>query len=72
MKTHFENGQMLQTQLEPSGVLRLTLNDPARRNALSEAMMTALGDALERANHNTDVRVIILAAVGSVFCSGHD
>ena len=42
------------------GILRLTLNDPARRNALSEAMLAALGAAFDAASTNPDVRVIIL------------
>ena len=54
------------------GILRLTLNDPARRNALSETMLAALNAAIEAASANKDVRVIILAAVGPVFCAGHD
>ena len=55
-----------------NGILRLTLNDPARRNALSEAMLAALGAAFDAASTNADVRVIILSAAGSVFCAGHD
>lgn len=55
-----------------NGILRLTLNDPARRNALSEAMLTALGTGFDAASTNPDVRVIILAASGPVFCAGHD
>ena len=54
------------------GILLLTLNDPARRNALSEAMLAALGAAFDAASPNADVRVIILSAAGSVFCAGHD
>jgi len=54
------------------GIMRLTLNDPARRNALSEAMLAALGAAFDAASTNPDVRVIILAAAGPVFCAGHD
>ena len=54
------------------GIMRLTLNDPARRNALSEVMLVALGAAFDAASTNSDVRVIILSAVGPVFCAGHD
>lgn len=55
-----------------SGVLRLTLNDPATRNSLSEAMMAALQAALDRAALDRDVRVIVLASSGPVFSSGHN
>lgn len=53
-------------------VLRLTLNDSKRRNALSEEMMASLSSALDRASNNKDVKVIIISANGPAFCSGHD
>lgn len=55
-----------------AGVTRLTLNRPERRNALSEAMLTELGMALDRIADDRESRVVVLAAAGSVFCSGHD
>jgi enoyl-CoA hydratase/carnithine racemase len=55
-----------------NGILRLTLNEPARRNALSEAMLDSLCTAFDAGSFDKNVRVIILAAVGPVFCSGHD
>lgn len=54
------------------GVLRLTLNDPARRNALSEAMLAQLGATIAEAGADASVRVVILAANGPAFCAGHD
>jgi enoyl-CoA hydratase/carnithine racemase len=54
------------------GILRLTLDDPARRNALSEAMMAALQAALDRAAADPDVRVVVIAAEGPAFSAGHD
>lgn len=57
---------------DADGILRLTLNDPAKRNALSEAMLTALGEAIDEAGRDPSVRVIVLAAQGPVFCAGHD
>ncbi|WP_120501434.1 enoyl-CoA hydratase [Roseovarius sp. EL26] len=58
--------------LDDNGILRLTLNDVGRRNALSEAMLTRLGTAFADAGANPSVRVIILAANGPAFCAGHD
>ena len=63
---------LLQAAQGSDGILCLTLNDPNRRNALSEAMLAALGAAFDAASTNPDVRVIILAAAGPVFCAGHD
>ena len=54
------------------GVLRLTLNRPKARNALSEAMLAALQESLDAARTNADVRVIILEGKGDAFCGGFD
>jgi enoyl-CoA hydratase/carnithine racemase len=53
-------------------VLRLTLNHHAARNALSADLMFALQAALDEAAAASDVRVLILAANGPAFSSGHD
>jgi enoyl-CoA hydratase/carnithine racemase len=54
------------------GVLRLTLNRPEARNALSLALMTALVEALGRAAADPEVRVVVIAGAGPAFCAGHD
>jgi enoyl-CoA hydratase/carnithine racemase len=54
------------------GVAVLTLNQPESRNALSEAMLEALGDALTAIAHDESVRAVVLAANGPAFCAGHD
>jgi enoyl-CoA hydratase/carnithine racemase len=54
------------------GLGMVTMNRPERRNALSEAHMRELLDAFFRLGENEDVRAIILAANGPVFCAGHD
>mgnify|MGYP001407964109 CR=1 FL=1 len=54
------------------GILRLTLNDEKRRNALSENMLDLLYAKIMAAAENSEIRVIILAAKGIVFCAGHD
>jgi enoyl-CoA hydratase/carnithine racemase len=53
-------------------IARLTLNDPAHANALSDAMLAALAGALAAAAANPRVRVVVLAAEGRIFCAGHD
>jgi enoyl-CoA hydratase/carnithine racemase len=55
-----------------AGVLRLTLNRPAQRNALSIALMSALAAALDRAAADRECRVVIIAGAGPAFCAGHD
>ena len=59
--------------LEAKGaVIRLTLNRPDKRNALSQALLAELEAALSRIAADESARVVVLAAAGPVFCSGHD
>jgi enoyl-CoA hydratase/carnithine racemase len=67
-----DSGDILLRELGNDGVLRLTLNDVARRNALSEAMLAELGRTFAQAGEDAAVRVIVLAANGPAFCAGHD
>ncbi len=57
---------------DQGGIAILTLNRPAARNSLSEAMLEALGDALAAIAHDRAVRAVIIAANGPAFCAGHD
>jgi len=50
----------------------ITLNRPNRRNALSLDLMLGLLGCLNEVEQNQSVQVVILAAAGKVFCSGHD
>ena len=50
----------------------VTLNRPERRNALSLELMLDLIAALDQIGRNSEIRAVILAAAGKVFCSGHD
>ncbi|MEE4609369.1 MAG: enoyl-CoA hydratase [Desulfobacteraceae bacterium] len=54
------------------GVALVTLNRPQRRNALNQALLTALYDALEAAAADTAVRAVLLTGAGSAFCAGLD
>ncbi len=53
-------------------VRRLTMRNAARRNLLTEEMMAALSDALDRAGRDEAVRVVVIAAEGPAFSAGHD
>ena len=53
-------------------IARVTLNRPEVANAQSYEMLYALNDAFDRAVADDDVRVIVLAANGKHFSSGHD
>jgi 2-(1,2-epoxy-1,2-dihydrophenyl)acetyl-CoA isomerase len=54
------------------GVLTLTLNRPAKLNAIDNALAAALLGELQAAVHDTDVRVIRLRGNGRAFCAGRD
>jgi len=53
-------------------VRRLTLNRPAKRNALSNALRGAIFEALEAGDADPAVRVMILRGAGTCFSSGYD
>ena len=53
-------------------VATLTMNRPEKRNALSEAHMVELIDALRVIGGESGTRAVILAANGPAFCAGHD
>ena len=54
------------------GIATLTLNRPGQFNALSRALIDELQLALDRIAIDPGVRVVVLAARGRGFCSGHD
>jgi enoyl-CoA hydratase/carnithine racemase len=54
------------------GVLTLTLNRPAKLNALTPTMLRELLEALDRADADDAVRVVIVTGAGRVFCAGAD
>jgi 2-(1,2-epoxy-1,2-dihydrophenyl)acetyl-CoA isomerase len=59
--------------VEPDGaVVRVRLDRPDRRNALTDETVDALIDAIEAAGNDEQVRVIALSGNGDDFCSGFD
>src|SRR6056297_1595807 len=53
-------------------VARLTMNQPAKLNALSDAMLAALSAELAAIASDNSIRAVILAGTGKAFCAGHD
>ena len=54
------------------GVLTVTLADEDNRNALSSRLTTELTEALDDADADPEVRVVVLTNRGRVFCAGAD
>lgn len=62
----------LLTRTDEGGIATLTLNDPGRLNALSDAMIAALSAEFDRLAADRATRVVILRGEGRAFCAGHD
>ena len=65
-------GEMILLTTLDGGVLTLTLNRPEKRNALNAALIDALHAALDRADLDAAVRVVVLRGAGRDFCAGAD
>jgi enoyl-CoA hydratase/carnithine racemase len=65
------SSSLVRTTLD-DGVLRVTLDRPDKKNALTQAMYGAMADALARAEEDPAVRVVLLGASGGDFCAGND
>ena len=67
-----ENLEVLMKEKSDKGVLRLIMNNSDQKNPLSEDMINILMNEIEGASSDQSIRVIVLAAIGNVFSSGHD
>ena len=54
------------------GVATLWLNRPEVKNCVNWGLLTQLGEALERADEDEDVRVVLIRGRGRTFCAGAD
>ncbi len=72
MPISIENAPVLLETPGEGGVLRLTLNRPQARNALSVGLMRALTAALGDAGKDPLTRVVVISGAGPAFCAGHD
>jgi enoyl-CoA hydratase/carnithine racemase len=63
---------LVRRETDARGVVTLTLNRPQAFNALSEATLATLQAELDALAVDPAVRVVVLAAAGKAFCSGHD
>src|SRR5262249_5873040 len=67
------DGAALVLEARHGGALLLTMNRPERHHALNAALSAALEDAVERAEADDGVRVIVLTGSGTkAFCAGAD
>lgn len=64
--------QLVTCETDSEHVCWLTLNRPAKLNAMNLALIRALQESLERADRDDDVNVIVVRGAGRAFCAGHD
>jgi enoyl-CoA hydratase/carnithine racemase len=66
------SGATVEIERPEARVLVLTLARPEARNSLSRATLAALQGAIDAACADTEVRAVVIAGKGPVFCAGHD
>jgi enoyl-CoA hydratase/carnithine racemase len=66
------DGRVLMERDEGTGIARLTLNNPERRNAYDKAMREQLGAYLDELAQDDAVKVVLLRGSGGVFSTGAD
>ncbi len=54
------------------GVLTLTMNRPEKKNALTREMYQALADGINGAEHDPEIRCVLIQANGDMFTAGND
>jgi methylglutaconyl-CoA hydratase len=64
-----DNSIIYQTE---GAIARITLNRPEKKNALNDALIGGLKDALREANRDESIRVVVVSGAGNDFCSGAD
>jgi crotonobetainyl-CoA hydratase len=71
--TDAANGQPGALVEHRGNVMVITINRPEARNAVNGAVSIAVGDALEEAQHDPDVRAVVITGAGDKsFCAGAD
>src|SRR6185295_3195091 len=58
--------------VEEGPIVRITLHNPDRRNAIGPQMINELLYALDDAHADDDIRVVVLTGEGKAFCAGGD
>ena len=65
------NNDHIKTEID-GNILRLTLNRPDKKNALTLKMYSDMAQAIEDADKTSKIRVVFLSSSSDCFCSGND
>lgn len=60
------------TTAKENSIYTITLNRPEKRNALNDALINSLKDALRETDKDEELRAVIIKGAGVDFCSGAD
>ena len=60
------------TTKSENGVLHIILNRSEKRNALTRAMYAGIADSIDKAEKDTNIRVMLIYGNGKCFCAGND
>lgn len=66
------DGRVLMERDDSSGIARITIDNPARKNAYDPAMREALGGHLDDLAFDDDIKVVLLRGADGVFSTGAD
>lgn len=66
------DGDLVLADVVEPKILRLTLNRPEKRNAMSNAVLTRLFELMREADRDEDISVVIIRGTGVCFTSGYD
>jgi len=66
------DGRVIMERDDSSGIARITLNNPSRKNAYDPAMRQQLGAYLDELAYDDDTKVVVLRGEGGVFSTGAD
>lgn len=67
-----EIADVLRVERRPDGIVVLTMNDPGRRNAMSDEMTAAWKSVMAELRSDARLRCVVLTGEGSAFSSGGD
>ena len=64
--------QTIQSTISEPGVLTLKMNRPKVHNAFDSAMIKELTAALQAADEESAIRLVVISAAGTIFSAGAD
>ena len=63
---------ILKVEQNTDSIVRLILNDEKSGNSLSDEMISLMSSRLEEISNNEDIKVVVIASTGKIFCAGHN